>query len=133
MCIRDRLLVLGQLFAGQGGAGAGLVDQVDGLVGEEAVGYVSLGHLHGGGDDVVAELDLVVALVVLLDAPQHLGGVLDRGLLHLDRLEAALQGGVLLDVLAVLVGGGGTNGLELATGQMCIRDSPRTVRRLGEG
>ena len=38
-------------------------------------------------------------------------------LAHVDRLEAALQGGVLLDVLAVLVEGGGPDQAQLAAGQ----------------
>ena len=37
------------------------------------------------------------------------------------RLEAALQGGVLLD-LAVLIQGGGPDGLELAAGQHGLED-----------
>ena len=41
----------------------------------------------------------------------------DRGRLDEDRLEAALQGGVLLDVLAVLVEGRGTDHAELAPGE----------------
>ena len=44
------------------------------------------------------------------------------GLLDLDRLEAALEGGVLLEVLAVLVEGGRADGLQLATGQHRLED-----------
>ena len=44
-------------------------------------------------------------------------GVLDRRLIDHDRLEAALQGGVLLDVLAVLVERGGADAVQLAAGQ----------------
>jgi len=43
--------------------------------------------------------------------------VLDRRLAHEDLLEAALQGGVLLDPLAVLVEGGRTDHPQLAPGQ----------------
>ena len=45
-----------------------------------------------------------------------------EGSLHLDRLEPALQGGVLLQVLAVLVQGGGADGLQLAAGQHRLQD-----------
>ena len=43
--------------------------------------------------------------------------VLDGGLLHDHGLEAALQGGVLLDVLAVLTEGGGADDLDLPAGE----------------
>ena len=46
----------------------------------------------------------------------------ERRLLDLDRLEAALECGVLLDVLAVLVERGGADGLELAAGQHRLED-----------
>jgi hypothetical protein len=53
----DALLDVGQI-AGQGGlaqldARAGFVDQVDGLVGQEAVGNVAAGGVDGGFDGVV--------------------------------------------------------------------------------
>ena len=46
----------------------------------------------------------------------------NRGLLHLDRLEASLQGGVLLEVLAVFIQRGRPDGLQLATGQHRLQD-----------
>ena len=56
-------------------------------------------------------------LVSLFEAAQDADGVLDRGLVHEDGLEASLQGRVLLNVLAILVQGGGPDAVELATGQ----------------
>ena len=47
--------------------------------------------------------DAVVRLVALLQAAQDRDRVLDRRLADEDRLEAPLERGVLLDVLAVLV------------------------------
>ena len=44
----------------------------------------------------------MVSLVAVAQTLQDLDGVRDGWLRHLHRLEAALQGGVLLDVLAVL-------------------------------
>ena len=61
--------------------------------------------------------DAVVDLVALLQAAQDRDGVLDRRLIDQDRLEAAFQGGVLLDVLAVLVERGGADAVQLAAGQ----------------
>ena len=80
-----------------------LVDEVDRLVGQLPVGDVAVGE-HGGGDERrVADADSVMRLVLLLQAAQDRDRVGDRRLADEDRLEAALEGGVLLDVLAVLV------------------------------
>ena len=81
----------------------GFVDQVDGLVGQEAIGDVAI-RQHGGGDERrVLDLDAVVHLVALAQAAQDADRVLDRRLADHHRLEAPLERRVLLDVLAVLV------------------------------
>ena len=48
-------------------------------------------------------VDLVVLLVAVAQALEDLHGLLDRRLVDRDLLEAALQRGVALEVLAVLV------------------------------
>ena len=53
---------------------------------------------------------------------QDVDGLLERRLLDHDRLEAALQGGVALDVLAVLVERGRADALELAAGERRLED-----------
>src|SRR5205823_10785710 len=58
-------------------------------------------------------------------------GVAERGLLDLDGLEAALEGGVLLEVLAVLVEGGGTDRLQLTPGQHGLEDAGGVDGALG--
>ena len=73
----------------------------------------------------------VVRLVAVAQALEDLDGVRQRRLTHLDRLEAALERGVLLQVLAVLVERGGTDGLQLATGQHRLEDAGRVDRALG--
>ena len=83
--------------------GAGLVDEVNGLVGEEPVGDVPVGQGGGGDDGPVLDLHPMEDLIPLLQAPEDGDGVLHRGLAHQHRLEPPLQGGVLFDVLAVLV------------------------------
>ena len=60
---------------------------------------------------------LVVALVALLEPAQDRDGVLHGGLIDHHRLEAAFQGGVLLDVLAVLVERGRADAVQFAAGQ----------------
>ena len=54
-----------------------------------------------------------------------------RRLLDLDRLETALESGVLLEVLAVLVDGGGADGLQLAPGQHRLQDGGGVDGALG--
>ena len=112
-------------------AARGLVDQVDRLVGQEAVGDVARAELGRGLDRLVGDLELVVRLVAVLDAAQDLDRLLDRGLLDLDRLEAALERGVLLDVLAVLVERGRADRLQLAAGERRLEDVGRVDRALG--
>ena len=100
-----------------GEGGGGLVDQIDGLVGEEAVGDVAVGEGGGGDDGGVLDADLVVRLVALAQAAQDVDGVFDVGLADVDDLEAALEGGVLLDVFAVLVEGGCADGAQAAASE----------------
>ena len=51
--------------------------------------------------------------------------LLDAGLGHVDWLEASLEGGVLLDVLAVLGDGRGSDALELASCQSRLEEVGR--------
>src|SRR5205085_30533 len=74
----------------------GLVYQVNRLVGQEAVGDVSVRERRGGDDCRVLDAYAVVNLVALLQPAQDSDGVLDRRLADEDRLEAALKRGVLL-------------------------------------
>ena len=95
----------------------GLVDQVDRLVGEEAVGDVAVAEHRGGDQRGVGDADAVVGLVALLEPAQDRDRVLDRRLADVDRLEAPLERRVLLDVLLVLVERGGADRAQLAAGE----------------
>ena len=108
----------------------GLVDQVDRLVGQVAVGDVAVGEVGGGDQRLVGDRDPVVRLVLVADALQDLDRVGERRLVDLDRLEPALEGGVLLDVLAVLVERGGADRLQLAAGEHRLEDRRRRRSRL---
>ena len=94
-----------------------LVNEVNGLVRQVAVGDVAMAQLDGGLQRRLLNLDLVMGLVAGAERPQHLNGGIQVRLLNEDRLEPALQGGVLLDVLAVLVDGGRSYALEFPAGQ----------------
>ena len=109
----------------------GLVNQVDGLVRQEAVGDVAMrerGRRDQGG---VLDAHAVVHLVALLEPAQDRDGRLDARLGDQHRLEAPLQRGVFLDVLAVLVEGGGADGPQFAARELRLHDVRRVGRPLG--
>ena len=112
-------------------ARGGLVDEVDRLVGQVAVGDVAVGE-HGRGDERgVADADAVVGLVALLQAAEDGDRVRDRRLADEDRLEAALERGVLLDVLAVLVERGRADGAQLPAREHRLEHVGRVDGALG--
>src|SRR6185503_3629334 len=80
-----------------------LVDQVDRFVGQLPVADVAVRQRRGGDDGGIRDLDLVVNFVALLEATKDRDRVFDRRLIDEHFLEAALERGVFLDVLAVLV------------------------------
>ena len=84
-------------------ARGGLVDEVDRLVGQEAVRDVAVRQRRGGDQRGVLDAHAVVDLVALLEPAQDRDRVLDARLADVDGLEAPLERGVLLDVLPVLV------------------------------
>jgi len=112
-------------------ASARLVDDVDGLVGQEAVLYVAVGERDGSLDGLVGVLDVMMLLVAVLQATDDPDGVFGRWLADAHRLEASLEGGVLLDVLAVLIGRRGTNDLNLAAREGWFEDGRRVDGALG--
>ena len=131
----DALLDLGDLL-GQGSlaqldAGAGFVDEVDGLVGQEAIGDVAIGVGDGEVDGFVGVADGVELLVAVLDAVDDLDGVFFVGRRDLDGLEAALEGAILLDGLAVFGGRGRADALDFAAGEGGLEDVGGVERAFG--
>ena len=70
-----RLDQFGDFGVAQVAAGAGLVQQVNGLVGQETVGDVPLGQLDDARHDGIRHADAMVLLVVNADALDDLDGV----------------------------------------------------------
>ena len=110
---------------------AGLVDEVDGLVGQEAVGDIALRKEHGLPGDLGRDDDAVEGLIVVADAADDGDGLLDGRLGHGDGLEAALERGILFDVLAVLVECCRADNLDLAAGQGGLEDVGSVHRAFG--
>ena len=73
----------------------------------------------------------MVRLVAVAQAAQDLHGVVDRRLLDAHLLEAPLERGVALEVLAVLVERGRADRLQLAAGERRLQDRSGVDRALG--
>ena len=110
---------------------ARLVDQVDRLVGQEAVGDVAVRQRGRGDQRGVLDPHAVVDLEALAQPAQDRDRVLDRRLVDHHRLEAALERGVLLDVLAVLVERRRADAVELAAGEHRLEHVAGVHRALG--
>ena len=110
---------------------AGLVDEVDRLVRQEAVGDVAVREHRRRHQGVVLDAHAVVHLEALAQAAEDRDRVLDGRRIDGHRLEAALQGRVLLDVLAVLVERGGADAVQLAAREHGLEQVARVRRALG--
>mmetsp|Transcript_870 Transcript_870/g.2578 ORF Transcript_870/g.2578 Transcript_870/m.2578 type:complete len:743 (+) Transcript_870:2502-4730(+) len=118
----ELLGLLWKLGVSQPNPRSSLVDQVNRLVGQEPVTDVLVRVLGGSLEGLVSVPELVVHLVPLPESRQNLNGLLDTWLRDVDGLEPSLEGWVLLDMLPVLVNGGGTNALELSSGEGRLED-----------
>ena len=110
---------------------ARLVQEVDGLVGEEAVRDIALTHGDGLLAHVIRDLHTVVVLIVMRDAAENRDAVFNGRLIHRHRLEPALQCGVFFNMLAVLGEGRGTDHLDLTAGEGGLEDIRRVHAALG--
>ena len=108
-----------------------LVDEVDRLVRQESLGDVAVRQRRRGDERRIGDADAVMDLVALAQAAQDADGLLDRRLVDEDRLEAALERGVLLDVLAVLVEGGRADRVQLAAREHRLEQVRGVHRALG--
>ncbi len=108
-----------------------LVDEVDRLVRQEPVGDIAVGHRGRRDEGRIGDPDPVVDLVALAQAAQDRDRLLDAGLVHDDRLEATLEGGVLLDVLAVLVESRRPDRVQLAPGEHRLEQVAGVHRAFG--
>src|SRR5216684_2285153 len=79
-----------------------LIDEIDCLIGQEAVRNIAIGMRNREVDGVVGVGDRVELLVAVLNAEQNLGGVAFIRRRNLDGLETALERTVFFDRLAIL-------------------------------
>ena len=73
----------------------------------------------------------MVQLILLLQAAQDGDGVLHRRLAHEDGLEAALEGGVLFDMLLIFVERGRADAVQLAACKGGLQQIARVHRAFG--
>jgi hypothetical protein len=111
----------------------GLVDDVDRLVRQAAIVDVLRRQLGGSAQGGVGVHDAVVRFVVRLEPFEDPVGLLDRGLVDLDLLEAARQGVIALEIGAVLVVGGRADAANLAGAQHRLEDVRRIHRAAAGG
>ena len=111
--------------------GAGFIHQIDGLIRQETVRDIAVREGCGGDQRIIADLHAVEHLIALLQATQDGDGVLHRGLIHLHRLEPALQSGVFFDILAVFVQRSCTDAVQLAPGQHGLEQVARVHGTVG--
>ncbi len=94
------------------------VHQVHGLVGEEAVGDITVRKGGGGHEGGILDANAVMHFVALLQAAQDGDRGFDRRLFDINGLETALEGGVLLNMFAVFVEGGRADAAQFAASQL---------------
>ncbi len=124
------LKVAGQQLGVDPQLAGGLVNQVDRLIGKKPVGDVAPAEPHGSLQGGVFDRYLVVGLVPGPQGVQHLDGGLRIRLLDEDGLEAALEGGILFDALAVLLLCSGADALELSPPKRGLHHVPGVERSL---
>ena len=107
-------------FGGQGikfhaQASGGFIDQVDGLIGEKAIGDIALRKHRRRDNGGVLNAHAVVHFVAFFQTAQDGDGVFDGRFGNDHGLKTALERRVFFDVLAVFVERGGADGAEFAS------------------
>ena len=112
-----QLCKAGYLLIAQIHIGAGFVQQVNGLIGQETVGNIPLGENDALPGDLGRDGHAVEIAIGLGNPLHNLASFLDGRLCYRNRLEATLQGRILFNMLAVFIKSGCANYLNFATGK----------------
>ena len=115
------ILRLDQLLAFAGGlqalVGTGFVDHIDGLVGHEPIVDVAPGELRSRPQRIVAVAQVMVLLEARFESLEDAIGGFHIRFVHVDLLEAARQGAVLLENTPVFLIRGGTHAPQVTRGE----------------
>ncbi len=101
----------------EGKAGASGVENADRLIGQLAIGQIAIRKFDGGSETFVEDAHVVVLLEDRDESAEHQFALLLAGLFHLDELEAAGEGRVLLEILLVFRPRSGGNRTQFAARQ----------------
>ena len=109
--------VLALVFRAQTLPGTHLVNHINGLVRQVAIIDITGTELRRRLERGIAVGHIVVLLKTALQPFENPHGIFHRGLYHIDFLEPARQGPILLEYTTVFLEGGRAHALQLATGQ----------------
>jgi hypothetical protein len=110
------------------GTRAGLVHDVDRLVGKKSSSDITIGKSDSRFQRLVGESRFVMSLVLRAQAFEDLNSFVDRRRIYLDRLKATFQRCVFLDILAVFVHRRRAHALQFTAAQRGL-DDVRSVHR----
>ena len=122
---------LGDNNIGDVHAAAGLVESVDSLIGEVAVGNIAFGQLHAGFESTIGVIHIVVSLILRFYVVEDFQGFLSRSGFYHNFLEATFESAVLFDVLAVFIKSCGADTLYLAPCESRLQHIGSIHRALG--
>src|SRR3989344_1685967 len=94
--------------------GGGLIDEVDGLVGQKTIRNIARRKLDRRHKRTVGNVYSVKEFVLFFKSAQNSDRIVCRRLQHIHRLEAPLKSRVALDVLLILAQGGGADNVQVA-------------------
>ena len=93
--ILDLSVIWRGLHAANAQARSGLVDEVDCLIGQEAIRDVTIGHVGCGHESLIGDGDPVMLFVTLTQTFEDFNGVSNRGFINNNFLETTLKCSVL--------------------------------------
>ena len=102
--------------------GSSLVDKVDGLVGQETVGYIAVRQLCRCYNGLVLDMHFMVHLVAFLQPAKYGYGVGHIGLVDQHTLKPTLQSLVLFEILLIFAQRSSPNSSQLATSQCRLQN-----------
>jgi len=97
--------------------GCCFIHQVDGLIGQETVGNVSVTQLDCGNDGIVFDTYVVMVFVTFFQSTQNRDGAQRIRFVDHNSLESTFQRLVLLEIFLIFVEGCSTDASQFATSQ----------------
>ena len=97
--------------------GTGLIDQVNGLIRQEAVGDIAVRQGGSSNDGRIRDLHTMKDFIAFLQTSEDCDGVFHRRLIDQHRLETPFQCRILFNILPVFIQCCSANAVQFATGQ----------------